>query len=576
MHSENQAKRVLQKPRPILQPHSQRSEVFRISLINSLTVKIHPSTKEISSYLCDKYGSKYILPENAWTFHISSYSGLIKSCISSPNKLEGTPLSLLEALADNYEREKTYTPSSKIPSILTCSNGGEPITLKAHQVDGIITAYKRKYRLLIADDMGLGKTLQAIAIAKMYMQENPNIKKKGLFVVAPASNVAMWTKEVQKYITKACFDIKDCESIKNTEKDEIFVIVSSYNGASAHISHLNSNEFFMGIADESQSLKNHESKRAQMLVPFLTQLNHVILLSGTPALSNPYELYTQISIISPKLFSYNEYHERYCRISTNHYEATNPRLKNLVKYRGSKNLDELKIAVNTLILIRRVKHECLELGVKKKVHVTFNSELVRRNVQVKIPVNARAPQNELLVEYNKAAKEKIQDILCFIQQIRESTAQKIIVFAHHKEVLNTLYTEFKERAIKIDGATLRPKREELCDEFRNNPKIDTAVLSLKACSTGLTLVCATTVIFAELPWTPGDLHQAEDRIYRIGQTEAVKIYYLIASYVDKQLWPLLKRKNNTLNGIGIIEKDKENITFEIFDPKQKKICQFSH
>ena len=60
--------------------------------------------------------------------------------------------------------------------------------------------------------------------------------------------------------------------------------------------------------------------------------------------------------------------------------------------------------------------------------------------------------------------------------------------------------------------------------------------------TGLTLHAASLVVFAELWWNPGALLQAEDRVHRIGQRNAVNIQYLLArGTLDDKFWSVARR-----------------------------------
>lgn len=90
--------------------------------------------------------------------------------------------------------------------------------------------------------------------------------------------------------------------------------------------------------------------------------------------------------------------------------------------------------------------------------------------------------------------------------------------------------------MRIDGNTDMAARHTNVHKYQNDPNVLVAVLSLTAAGTGLTLTAGSTVVFAEMHWTPGVMIQAEDRAHRIGQDQTVNIHYLFArDSLDSQL-----------------------------------------
>ena len=77
-------------------------------------------------------------------------------------------------------------------------------------------------------------------------------------------------------------------------------------------------------------------------------------------------------------------------------------------------------------------------------------------------------------------------------------------------------------------------------------------LSITAANMGITLTAASSVIFAELHYTPGVLLQAEDRAHRIGRVGSVIIEYLIGKdTADDWIWNLVEKKLQTLKSVGL-------------------------
>lgn len=113
---------------------------------------------------------------------------------------------------------------------------------------------------------------------------------------------------------------------------------------------------------------------------------------------------------------------------------------------------------------------------------------------------------------------KVKGVIEFLDTLIENKA-KFIVFAHHYEVLDQIEDSLvkkKIQYIRVDGQIDTAKRYEAVRKFQTNPNIMVGVLSLTASSQGITLTAASTVVFAEMNWTPGIMVQAEDRVHRIG------------------------------------------------------------
>ena len=153
--------------------------------------------------------------------------------------------------------------------------------------------------------------------------------------------------------------------------------------------------------------------------------------------------------------------------------------------------------------------------------------------------------------YAVTGKAKIKGVLKFMESLIDNK-QKFLIFAHHYEVLDAIEdycVRHQYNYIRVDGRVELQNRYKAVKKFQSEPEWWIAILSLTASSQGITLTAASTVVFAELMWTPGILIQAEDRAHRIGQVNDVNVYYLVArNSIDEMIFPRLKFKCSVIAG----------------------------
>jgi len=123
--------------------------------------------------------------------------------------------------------------------------------------------------------------------------------------------------------------------------------------------------------------------------------------------------------------------------------------------------------------------------------------------------------------------------------------------------------EFGDLAVKIDGSVPINQREEAIKQFQTDNKTKLFIGNIKAAGVGITLTASSHVAFLELPWTPGELMQAEDRCHRIGQKNNVTIYYILAvNTIEEEIANMLDKKRKVLDSIldGKITEEESLLT----------------
>ena len=454
------------------------------------------------------------------------------------------------------------------------------------QREGVAAGVALGGRILIGDEMGLGKTVQAIALAARYRAEWP------LLVLCPTSMCLPWCEELERWCPFLCpGDINLVRSHHNGALKAAPVTVLSYglvtNGKEKErlMQTVMSAGFGVAIADEAHFLKNKEAQRTQLVLPALAQARRCILLTGTPALSRPVELFTLISTLRPDVPSwrtYSKFVDRYCDAKRRWVGAGG---RVTLDVSGCSNAEELHILLTQHVMIRRLKSEVLkQLPAKRRQRVLINLSTVSKG-----SASATAASAELLaLQKSMDALPKVEEFkrqqllssMCvqlgtakahavaeYCQELLIS-CDRLVFFGHHRAMLDAVASAFATsagtRVYRIDGETPAVERQQQIKEFQALPSGQRAIflISILAAGVGITLTAASTAVFGELRWVPGELLQAEDRLHRIGQSSAVNIHYVVAQdSADEAMWAVLQRKVRTL-GVALDGKTKQRLHVE--------------
>ncbi|KAJ3314921.1 hypothetical protein HDU76_002320 [Blyttiomyces sp. JEL0837] len=171
---------------------------------------------------------------------------------------------------------------------------------------------------------------------------------------------------------------------------------------------------------------------------------------------------------------------------------------------------------------------------------------------------------------------KVQKLKDMLPEMIEK-GDRILIFSQFViilDILESVMATMKIKFLRLDGQTNVVDRQNLIDEFNEDPTIPVFLLSTKAGGLGLNLTSANTVIIHDIDFNPHNDAQAEDRAHRVGQTRNVMVHKLITQGSIEQhilrLADMKIRLDHSMQQNGDADADEDADDAEDDDGKKKK------
>jgi SWI/SNF-related matrix-associated actin-dependent regulator of chromatin subfamily A-like protein 1 len=426
--------------------------------------------------------------------------------------------------------------------------------------DAIWLASKEK--ALLANEMGTGKTPTTLMAL-------PPSHAARVIVVCPASIKSVWSDECEKW--RPDFKIKIASGRNGfVLPDDGEMVIVNYEVLPKIEGDIFANDGentapIQIIADECHYLKNGKANRTKnfRLLSRAVLKNHgsVWLLSGTPMMNNPLELWNVLMAAKLELDTFDSW-PTFVRLfhgmknEWNAWKWGNPdpsvadRIRHVMARRTRREvLPDLptKFYRKTVVLIDK-KTKALCDGIVK---TTSELDIALEDAIDRVARNrdARIGFEEMAEARRQLATAKIPYMLSLVETFEEAD-EPVVVFSAHTAPIDVL--ENRKGWAVITGSTGEDKRADAVRRFQDG-KLKGIAATIKAGGVGLTLTHAHQAIFVDMDWTPAMNLQAEDRLCRIGQTKGVIINRIIADHVlDDRLTSILVSKKKLLEATDLI------------------------
>ncbi|MBX3240798.1 MAG: DEAD/DEAH box helicase [Chitinophagaceae bacterium] len=414
---------------------------------------------------------------------------------------------------------------------------------------------------ILADDMGLGKTVQTLSFLQHFRDTHGSLRA---IVVCPTTLMFNWENEIKKFTPDLTYHIHHGGDRARSKEALISpnIIITTYGTLRGDIKLLTEIHFDYVILDESQAIKNPQSKVTK--AAGLLNSRNRLCLSGTPLQNNTFDIYAQMNFLNPGMLGSVEHFRN---------EFATP----IDKFGEQDRKEHLRKILYPFILRRTKEQVAKDLPEKTETILFCEMQSEQREIYDAFRNEFR---NKILGVINEQGIEKSQltilQGLMKLRQICDSPAimneqerypnhsikleeigreltenisnHKALIFSQFLGMLALIKEKLKELEVPFeyfDGSTSALDREKAITRFQNDETCRVFLISLKAGGVGLNLTAADYVYIVDPWWNPAVEQQAIDRTHRIGQTKNIFAYRMICKdTIEDKILQLQERKRS--------------------------------
>jgi len=540
--------------------------------------------------------------DNSYRKEAPAAPTLSQQFLTQDGKMVSSPASHKHPLISQLPIQMQFHPNKLLPveddrrrDLIRHAKLSQPLangwTLFDHQKRAILSALKMR-RFILALDMGLGKTLIGCVWARSFQKTYENCQ---VIVICPVSLKQEWTrtaveatelqveseetkkpKKAKKAKTKKgketsdnddVIDNGDCAGDGDGEetKENIGPKVQIYSWAKVPKVAVGAQNPYVVVCDEAHAIQSMQSSRTKELLALIKpkQCVGVLLLSGTPMKNGkPSNLFPLLRAVGHPLGGHQRLYETQFCAGREKQFGRGPAVWDAS---GSSNLPMLQKLIDTHLLhlkkddvlkslpprTRKFEH----VPVSHRMEMSHRQALQDLSKQFEMANSRDGDSSTVLLRASEklrfvSAVGKVDATVSIAKRVLQDEPA-VVIFTTFVQVAKDVHAKLASAGWEgeiLTGETPPVKRQPMVDKFQKGLS-PVFVCTFGAGGVGLTLTAARTVILLDRPWTPGDAHQAEDRVRRIGQKFAVTSIWVTAFEVDKQIDTMLESKSQTSNAV---------------------------